>query len=218
MNKSQVQIIFDLDGTLIDSKDEILSAYAKVLLMIPSKKHFDLNKLNLGLPLVNVLNSIYETESDILRAKMAFANCYDNSEFQETKLYPGVKPLLTNLKSEGYLLSIATNKRIIPTKSILKKKGLIHFFDEIQTSDKSEQIQTKTEMVKRLATRSNIELNFMVGDSVQDIEAGKASNTITIGALYGYENKSLLLQSNPDFLVNNVPELENIILCYEQAK
>ncbi len=69
----QQHIIFDLDGTIIDSKPEIISTYLKVFTQCPPPREIDTNKLNFGTTLQDVLKQVYEDESDQKKAKLLFS-------------------------------------------------------------------------------------------------------------------------------------------------
>jgi phosphoglycolate phosphatase-like HAD superfamily hydrolase len=67
-------------------------------------------------------------------------------------------------------------------------------------------------MVKLICQEQSVSKGFMVGDSLQDIQAGFDANLETIAALYGYEKKEELLRNNPKFVINQFKELNTIIL------
>ena len=107
MNRLQ-HIIFDLDGTLIDSKNEILKTYKQVFSDVRPLHKPDTDSLNYGLTLNDVLKSVYHEETDkIVVAKQLFASLYDVSDYKETTLYEGVAENLEALVSEGFVLYIA---------------------------------------------------------------------------------------------------------------
>src|ERR1039457_4331169 len=115
MDKQKQHIIFDLDGTIIDSKNEILKTYSIVFNTIAPKIFPDLELLNYGLTLNDLLKSVYgsDEQDKIIQAKQLFASVYDNSDYRETHLYEGVNETLHELKQRGYELYIATNKRLL---------------------------------------------------------------------------------------------------------
>jgi len=123
MGNKKHHIIFDLDGTLIDSKNEILKTYRLVFNEVPPATMPDLEKLNYGLTIFDLLKGIYVEDDDkIVKAKTLFSSVYDHSDFAETNLYEGVYETLSALKHEGYEMHIATNKRYVPTTRILEAK------------------------------------------------------------------------------------------------
>lgn len=210
----KTHIIFDLDGTLIDSREEIIKTYSKVFLEIPPLKDVDYNSINYGDTLLSILGKIYDNDTVLIsKAKVKFADFYDNSPFVDTVLYPSVFDLLKKLHQNNFILHIATNKRLIPTANILKIKKMDVFFTSIKSSDLSNSgITSKQEMVNQICEEFNVKNGYMIGDSCQDIEAGNNCNLNTIAALYGYDKKDNLLKNNPKFVINNFTELNTILL------
>ena len=97
-------IIFDLDGTLIDSKNEIFKTYKTVFEQIPPAKMPEIEELDYGQTINDVLKSVYG--DDMVRigeAKQLFVSIYDRSDFADTQLYEGVYETLNELKLEQYL-------------------------------------------------------------------------------------------------------------------
>jgi phosphoglycolate phosphatase len=210
----QTHIIFDLDGTLIDSRQEIINTYSKVFTEIPPNHVVDYNTINYGDTLQSILNCMYDGEADVIsKAKVKFAEFYDNSSFVDTTLYPYVFDLLKNLHQNNFILHIATNKRLTPTINILKIKKMDVFFTSIKTSDMNPNFVTsKQEMVSQICEEYRFNNGYMIGDSTQDIVAGNNCKLTTIAALYGYDKKDNLLKNNPKFVINNFTELNTILL------
>lgn len=206
-------IIFDLDGTLIDSRPEIESTYRKVCEAIPPADPVDFDQINYGMTLPAILDIIYKGDRDKMAAgRAAFVESYDSSDYEATTLYAGVAEGLEEMARRGYLLHIATNKRLVPTRRILEKKGLAAYFTGIMTSDSSTGgIISKPDMVRSLCNKFNIAVGFMVGDAETDIEAGLQCGLDTVAALYGYEKKDLLLKKKPKFVIHQFTDLRTLL-------
>ncbi len=207
-------IIFDLDGTLIDSKPEIISTYKKVFEQIVPPNEIEYEEINYGNTLAAILNKVYNQNSELVeKAKLLFSEIYDHSNYSNTMLYPDVYELLNQFHLNGFILHIATNKRLNPTLNILRSKGIFSLFTSIVTSDFiKDKPMSKTEMVELICQQQVVSKGFMVGDSLQDIQAGFDANLETIAVLYGYEKKEELLRNNPKFVINQFKELNTIIL------
>jgi phosphoglycolate phosphatase len=108
-------IIFDLDGTLIDSRQEIINTYKKVIAEIEPENEVDFDSINYGATLPSILKAIYGANRDaILKATLKFSEIYDRSLFEETLLYPSVNDVIEKLFHKKNILHIATNKRLTP--------------------------------------------------------------------------------------------------------
>jgi len=213
MNQKQ-HIIFDLDGTLIDSKPEIIGTYKKVFKEIAPPKEIEYEKINYGNTLTAILHKVYNQDIELVeKAKGLFSQMYDHSSYEHTLLYSDVFELLHQFHADDFVLHIATNKRLNPTKNILKAKGVFHLFTSIITNDLiANKPMSKTDMVELICQQHKVTKGFMVGDSSQDIQAGIDANLETVAVLYGYEKKEELLRNNPKFVINQFKELNTIIL------
>ncbi len=206
-------IIFDLDGTLIDSKPEMVDTYRQVFHKIPTPSLIDFDSINFGATLPAILEKVYENNSLLMaEARKEFIEIYDQSSYQNTPLYPSVIDVLSFLYKHDFKLHIATNKRLKPTLNILLKKEISSYFTCVKGSDMGDgKLLSKEEMVKQICAENNISSGYMIGDSTQDIEAGKASNLTTIAVTYGYEKKEHLVKKKPTFVIDNLLELYNIL-------
>ena len=148
----------------------------------------------------------------IAEARKQFIEIYDQSSYQNTHLYPSVKDVLSFFHIHSFKLHIATNKRLKPTLNILSEKEISSFFASIKASDMGDgKIISKEEMVRQICQENKIQSGYMIGDSVQDIEAGTASNLATIAVTYGYEKKEHLVKKNPTFVIDKLSELYSIV-------
>jgi len=206
-------IIFDLDGTLIDSKPEIISTYKKVFEEIVPPHVIEYEEINYGNTLTAILEKVYNQNDNLIeKAKLLFSEIYDHSNYENTLLYSDVFEVLHQFHSKEFILHIATNKRLQPTVNILKSKGIFHLFTSVVTHDLiKDKPLSKSDMVKLICQEQSVSKGFMVGDSSQDIQAGFDANLETIAALYGYEKKEELLRNNPKFVINQFKELNTII-------
>jgi len=204
-HKKTAQIIFDLDGTLIDSKTEILNTYRLVFNEVPPLVKPDLENLNYGLTLNDLLKGVYADEQEkIVKAKKAFVTIYDSSNYDQTNLYEGVADTLRQLKNDGYLLHIATNKRLYPTSRILEVKNIRRLFSGIMANEMTPGITlTKRQMIAELKKQYSFSEGYMVGDSLTDIQAGIDEQLITVAVNYGYEHADILATLMPSCSVDS---------------
>lgn len=186
-----MDLFFDLDGTLIDSADAILSSFAAALGqggLIPA---VPLDRSLIGPPLRQTLKRLAGSEdSDMLdRLAHAFKNHYDGAGSLETHAYPGVLESLHLWASEGHHLYIVTNKRLVPTMAILRNLDLVPLFSGIHTLDETiPPAASKGDLVARILAShgSLLRRRLLVGDSADDGRAAQANGLPFIFAEYGY--------------------------------
>ena len=213
MNHLRHHIIFDLDGTIIDSKKEILETYQIVFNEIKPEHAPSLERLNYGATIHDVLKSVYGNDFvSIQKAKAHFSFIYDHSNFMKTNLYERVEETLIYLKKMNCQLYIATNKRFVPTSRILLKKNLAHYFSDVMANEIQPNVtMTKQKMILNLMVKHTFSDGFMVGDSLSDIVAGNDQKLKTIAVTYGYENSDIFVAQNPTFIINSFEEIIKVL-------
>lgn len=205
-------IIFDLDGTLIKSKQEIIKTYQAVFREIIPPKKTDIESINYHATLQTVLETVYGNDAEnIAHAKSLFSAYYDVSQFEETPLYDGVYDTLRTLKRRGNYLYIATNKRETPTLRVLKLKKIEHFFSAIMATDTRGEKYNKEAMISELKKRYKFDQGWMIGDAPDDIMAGKNQNLTTVAVTYGNEDKHSLAKHMPSYLIDSFSQLLHLI-------
>ncbi len=207
--------IFDLDGTVIDSMQDMLicmkAAYEKqgIYDAKPAKKH-------IGPALPECLRNITPKANPKLLESVAdnYRGVYDKSTYPNTSLYPDIKELFLGLKAKKIPAYLVTNKRLAPTLRILKQKGLKMFKAVISPDIQQGRSLSKAEMLALLLKKEglNPESAVYIGDSVPDIKSARVNGIRTIAVTYGYTAKAALKKAAPAFLVKDVKGLAKIIL------
>lgn len=210
-------IIFDMDGTIVNSSEEVLNCLAKAF----EKANHPLDKTKLisdviGPPLRQILQTLapqLTDEEKISEIISNFRQIYDCDENDISVMYDGIYELLNTLKKEGYKLFIATFKPQIPTMRIVKMFEIEHLFVDIYTIDKFGKKITKEEMIEDIISKYNLKKNetIMVGDAASDMIAAKGAGIKGLGVLWGYGSDKEPLKQNADFIINNVEDLQKCL-------
>lgn len=191
MSDSPVSVIFDLDGTLIDSSPSILATFAAVVSAHGLSPRVTLNDALIGPPLAATMATITGISDPERLAPLldAFKRSYDTQGYRLTKVYPGVVEVLDRLVGAGHTVSIATNKRSIPTHRIVEHLGWAGYFSNIYTIDMDcPAFSSKHEMLARLLKDREIDASgaVYVGDKPEDALAASANELRFIAAAWGY--------------------------------
>jgi len=183
--------VFDLDGTLVDSRPAIEKAAQMALRkVLPDYRGRSIATV-VGPPIRQMfqltLGGVDEITLDRLVA--VFRQAYDSGVCRETPAYPHVSEMLASLASRGASNFVLTNKPHVPTRQILSQLGIEQPFCEVLTPDSpTHPFHSKTEALRALLRRRNLpeSATMMVGDSVDDATAAEACGVVFGAAVYGY--------------------------------
>jgi HAD superfamily hydrolase (TIGR01549 family) len=205
------RIIFDLDGTLVDSKRDIAGAQLWVLnqLGVNSYKLEDIYPL-IGKPLTETFTKLLPPglHHRIAEAAEMYKAYYPPRALETTNLFPNVRETLDVLRAKGIRLATATTKLTPGTRRVLTHFGIDGYFDQIQGSDNIPFKPDPFIINKILEDQSwGREETLMVGDTDNDIHAGKRAGIATCGVTYGSLSKEQMQQLEPDFMIDRFPEL-----------
>jgi phosphoglycolate phosphatase len=184
-------IIFDLDGTLIDSAPAILASFRAAFAQTGIAPAVTIDESVIGPPLTETLQLLSGSTDPALIGRLAeaFKASYDGDGYRETAAYAGVGKLLAELAGAGLTLSIATNKRIHPTRLILDHLGWRGHFTHVYALDLiSPRLANKAAMIARLLADQGIakEQAIYIGDRSEDGESADANGLPFIAVTWGY--------------------------------
>lgn len=188
-------VLFDLDGTLIDSAPAILASYRDAFAAAGRTPAIAIESGIVGPPLLETLEMLSGSDDPALIATLAqgFKASYDSRGYRQTAAYAGVGDMLARLKAGGCRLSIATNKRLHPTRLILAHLGWSSHFEAVYALDLFEpRLQDKAAMIARLLADLDIarEEAVYVGDRSEDGLSANANQLPFLAATWGYGSLS----------------------------
>jgi phosphoglycolate phosphatase-like HAD superfamily hydrolase len=204
-------IIFDVDGTLLDSKRDIAGAQNWVLqqLGIDRYRREDLYPY-IGKTLQEIFSLLLpeSLHHRIPEAAAMYREYYRPRALETTVLFPNVETTVAKLRNWGISLAVATTKSSETTRKMLKHFHIDEYFSQIQGTDEmpykpdpfiidkifSEQLWERTE-------------TLMVGDTDKDIETGQNAGIFTCGVTYGSMIRQQLEKYRSDYIIENIQEL-----------
>lgn len=209
-------IIFDLDGTLVDSSEDIIWAANRTLeeLGLPPREDMHI-KRRIGWGVTPLLEKLLPEESPegIVRARDVFLKHYGAHLTVSTTPYPGVVDTLKGFKRRGKLMAIVTNKPVVPSIEIVEALGLAAFFQLVLGGDSCKNKKPHPEPLLTVLDRLDVEPReaVFVGDSAVDMEAGKSAGLKTIGAAYGFRGRVELEEAGCSAVIDGFGELAGLV-------
>lgn len=209
-------IIFDLDGTLLNSLDDLVDSVNYTLNKYNLPVHSTENiKAFLGNGMEKLIElSIPKGKKNKYFSKILqdFKDYYKDHSSIKTAPYPNITQLLSNLKSEGYKLAIVSNKGDFAVKILNEKffNGLIDVaIGETENIRRKPYPDMVNEALKYLNEDSS--KAYYVGDSEVDIATGFEANIPCISVSWGFRSKKELMKAGAKFTIDNVSDLEEYI-------
>jgi phosphoglycolate phosphatase len=211
-------LIFDLDGTLIDSRLDLIHS---VNAMLRHLKRPELagevvaSYVGDGAPML-VRRALGEASDETLftRALQYFLEYYRVHKLDYTQLYNGIKDALTSIRRRNPELRMAvlSNKPVNPSRAIVAALGLGEFFGQVYGGNSFESKKPDPFGARRLLLDNDTtaDQTLMIGDSSVDILTGRNAGLWTCGVTYGFAPQSLA-EAPPDVLVDTPQELAELL-------
>ena len=213
---SPVHIFMDLDGTLFRSEEDIRGAWRVTLEELKLDcPQFD-RVFRVGPSLQAMTEELFPGMGMAARIVPIFKRHYDASQLERTLPYPGVDKWLRSLSAMGCRLYTLTNKRLKPTMMLVERYGWMGLFEKVLGSDSFElSVPTKSAMLKLALESLSIAPPeaMMVGDTPEDVVAGREAGTRTAACSWGYASLDELQKARPDVIIDlsNLTRLEEFI-------
>lgn len=211
-------ILFDLDGTLTDPAEGITKAVEVALnhYGITVEDRSTLNKF-IGPPLDESFPEFYGFNDEQVReATRVFREYFGRQGWAENIPYPGIDKLLGDLKAAGKKLIIATSKPEEFAVRIMNHFGLAQYMDVIAgASTDNQEGAKKANVIRKALQRAGVEdlsSVVMVGDRRHDVAGGHEVGMKVIGVLYGYGDRAEHEAAGADYIVEDIPSLEELLL------
>lgn len=204
-------LVFDLDGTLIDSLPGIRASLAEAFLTVGRRMPDNDLRNAIGPPIGIIARRLAPTLTDqeVSQIERHYRNAYDSEGWCRTVAFDGVLQTLQSLRRRGLRLFIVTNKPHTPTEKIITYLGWQDFFDGILSRDSRIPVYaSKGDILRDLLDTHGLAAHsaLMLGDTVEDEEAAAANNLRFVHASYGY---STIISATT--AIHSFPELLTLI-------
>ena len=209
--------IFDLDGTLIDSKIDLVHS------VNAARAHMNLAPISAGLVASYVGSGApilmrralgpEASEVEVQRALRYFLDYYREHMLDNTYLYPGVREALDRMHASGIELAVLTNKPVRFSQALVHGLGLGAHFFRIYGGNSFEQKKPDPVGILTLLEESGVarERAIMVGDSNVDVRTARNAHVMSCGVTYGFQPETFQ-QDPPDLVVDDMQQLADYVL------
>ena len=210
----QPVLIFDLDGTLVDSKKDLTTAvnYIRQQFDLPVLTEEDIGRFigNGALMLIRRVLGPQATETNVQVALQTFLSYYRAHMLDTTRLYPGVRETLERLAD--CKLAVLTNKPVHFSCAMLDGLGVYKYFASVYGGNSFDHKKPNPVGVYRILSDTNgdRERTWIVGDSAVDVLTGRNACIKTCGVTYGYVAETFK-DTPPDVLIDNFNDLERFV-------
>lgn len=199
-------IVFDLDGTLVDSLGDILGAFRDAFAAcgLPAPAAAAVRE-HVGLPLEDMY-ARFAPAGRVPALAAAYRELYPRRFTRSSRPFPGVPALLADLRRRGFALGVATTKRSDMARRFVAAMGLEDALDVVQGTDGFPH-KPAPDVVLRALAALDADGVWMVGDTVHDVEAGRAAGLSTYAVTWGTHDAARLAAARPDRLEANLDAL-----------
>ncbi|NBX92881.1 MAG: HAD family hydrolase [Proteobacteria bacterium] len=207
-------LIFDLDGTLLDTRKDIAKAVNKALKIhsLPEVSLQDVTR-GIGTGVRGLINSVAKTASESLQQMLVeeYKKIFLEQKDESTEVFSGVVETLASINKTKVIL---TNKSDLFTEPTLKRFHLEPYFDSWFSRESFVQGKPSPvpciEICKKYGVRP--EQAVMIGDTPIDLKAGQSAGVRTAAVLYGYTLAEQLIRYAPDIILTTLSDLGGAIL------
>lgn len=219
-NQRPELVMFDLDGTLVDSVPDLAQAVDQMLLALGREpageqrvRHWVGNgaQVLVQRALSGELRVTEPEQPELFQVALElFYSAYTQSNGRHARVYDGVMPLLQQLQTAGVMQAVVTNKPAAFTHPLLSQLQLEPFFADVVSGDTLSKKKPHPAQLEWLLRKYQLtpEQVLMVGDSRNDVEAARALGCPVICVSYGYNHGEPVSACAPDRVVGCLSEIE----------
>ncbi len=210
-------LIFDLDGTLIDSRLDLanaVNATRRHMGMEPLSNERVYGYVGNGAPVL-IRRALGEqaTEAELQEALEFFLEYYGQHMLDHTALYPGVRDSIDRLRAAGKRMAVLTNKPVRMSRTIVEGLGVAGHFFQVYGGNSFEFKKPNPVGIRALMEEAGVgqDRALMVGDSSVDVQTARNAGIRCCGVTYGFQPETLA-DPAPDLLVDRMEDMADWVL------
>lgn len=212
--KSYTTVLFDLDGTILDTNELIIISFIEALKgYVPDDFNRDHIIPSMGAPLVDQMKRFSGLE-DVKHLIDAYREVNLRLHDEYVTLFNGVEEVLQRLKAAGFKLGVVTTKMRLTTDRGLAFTNIAQYMDVVITIDDVAHAKPHAEPIqKALAGLDGIDpaQTLMVGDSIVDIQSGLNAGVDTIGVAWSLKGEQLLRDAGAQYIIHQMQDIYKIV-------
>ncbi|MEX2502181.1 MAG: HAD family hydrolase [Trueperaceae bacterium] len=201
-------LVFDLDGTLVDSLADIVGSFRDAVAEggVPAPSEAEVAAL-IGAPLEAMAGRFTSDPATVRAVCDAYRRIYPTRFARSTRPFPGVREVLDALRGRGWALTVATTKRTDMARRLTDALDLTRQLDHVQGTDDGVPHKPAPDVVLRAAAAVGAEARWMIGDTVTDLQAGRAAGLRTYAVTWGTHDAQRLANERPNVLADDLDGL-----------
>jgi phosphoglycolate phosphatase len=207
-------LIFDLDGTLVNTLDDIAASVNHTLERLgESPVTLDAVRQYVGDGIEMLMQrSLGGKTGRLGEAVNMYKDHHRRNLVVRSSLYPTVKETLEYYKTLP--MAVITNKTMEFSKPLLERLGIGHYFKLVIGADHGLPLKPAPDSVLNIMAAFNVqkERTVIVGDGTTDVRAGKAAGIITCSVTYGFRSEAELRKAGPDHLIRTLSDLQKLFM------
>lgn len=213
-------ILFDLDGTLIDSSEGIIKSVLYTLEYYGiTEDNVEGLKAFIGPPLSDSFIKYYDfSKEKALEAVGVYRQRYNTIGKYECSLYPNVKETILALKEAGYMIGMASSKPEVTCREILEHFEILDLFDDVVGSTLDGRINTKEQVLNEVMRRwagISKEQMCLIGDTMFDVNGANEVGIACFGVSFGFGDTDEMLKAGAISICDDMMDIMGAIKDYE---
>ncbi len=214
-------IIFDLDGTLVDSIDDLADSMNTVLREMkfpehPVSSYYTFVGMGIRKLVVDALPVFHRDEKTVEECFERMTQLYEQNINNKTRLYPGIEEMLDSVVKNGVSISVLSNKADNLTKKVVYKVLKKWNFDFVMGPGSDSKRKPNPENVLHISTSLGVDPTEVayVGDTGTDMKTANKADMLAVGVLWGFRSEKELRENGADKIIETPKQLSELVLSY----